>query len=97
MCDKLSSVEKETIIIFNEAENSATIETFNSKLKKRLQKLSEEYPDVRKIEFNGSDGAERYEFPKAWIRINGPKKLSDEERMRRSERMKSLASNKNAE
>ena len=46
---KLSTYEKETIINWNEAENLASIYTFNASLKRRLADFSRKYPlDVYK-------------------------------------------------
>ena len=41
---KLSKYEKETIINWNEAENLASIYTFNASLKRRLADFSRKYP-----------------------------------------------------
>ncbi len=42
---KLSRLEKETIILFNEAEDCAEVYTFNGKLQKQLARLSGQYPE----------------------------------------------------
>ena len=44
---KLSKYEKETIINWNEAENLASIYTFNASLKRRLADFSRKYPLLR--------------------------------------------------
>lgn len=41
---KLSKYEKETIINWNEAENLASVYTFNASLKRRLADFSRKYP-----------------------------------------------------
>ena len=41
---KLSKYEKETIINWNEAEDTASIYTFNADLKRRLAEFSRKYP-----------------------------------------------------
>ena len=41
---KLSKYEKETIINWNEAENLASVYTFNASLKRRLAEFSRKYP-----------------------------------------------------
>ena len=43
---KLTKYEKETIILFNEAEDTASIYTYNAGLKKRLAAFSRKYPDL---------------------------------------------------
>ena len=45
---KLSKYEKETIINWNEAENLASIYTFNASLKRRLADFSRKYPLPRR-------------------------------------------------
>ena len=43
---RLTKVEKETIILFNEGESTASIYTYNAGLKKRLAAFSKKYPDL---------------------------------------------------
>ena len=43
---KLSKYEKETIINWNEAEDAASIYTFNADLKRRLAEFSRKYPQL---------------------------------------------------
>ena len=43
---KLTKYEKETIILFNEGEGTASIYTFNAGLKKRLALFAKKYPDL---------------------------------------------------
>ena len=43
---KLTKYEKETIILFNEGEDTASIYTFNAGLKKRLALFAKKYPDL---------------------------------------------------
>ena len=43
---KLTKIEKETIILFNEAEDMASIYTYNASLKKRLEAFSRKYPNL---------------------------------------------------
>ena len=43
---KLSKYEKETIINWNEAEDTASIYTFNADLKHRLAEFSRKYPQL---------------------------------------------------
>ena len=40
----LSNIEKETIVLFNEAEPYAEISTFNGAMKRKLERLTEERP-----------------------------------------------------
>ena len=43
---KLTKYEKETIILFNEGEDTASIYTFNAGLKKRLALFAPSTPDL---------------------------------------------------
>ena len=47
---KLSKYEKETIINWNEAENLASVYTFNASLKRRLADFSRKYPLLCRLE-----------------------------------------------
>lgn len=47
---RLTKIEKETIILFNEGESTASIYTYNAGLKKRLAAFSKKYPDLCQLE-----------------------------------------------
>ena len=47
---RLTKVEKETIILFNEGESVASIYTYNASLKKRLAAFSRKYPELCRLE-----------------------------------------------
>ena len=65
----ISKLEQETIINFNEEENTAMVYTYNKKLKNRLEKYCAEYPSVaKKIRDDGTGGI-TYEIPKATLRV----------------------------
>ena len=42
----LTKYEKETIILFNEGEDTAHIQTYNAGLRKRLAAISKKHPDT---------------------------------------------------
>jgi len=86
---KLNNFEKETSILYNEAESTAEICTYNKALKSRLEKLAAEYPDEC-IECNrlGRDDLCKYIVPKKWIKVSPPKKMSEEQRQAAAERLK---------
>ena len=54
---KLSKYEKETIINWNEAENLASIYTFNASLKRRLAEFSRKYPLLCRLERSTPEGS----------------------------------------
>ena len=92
---KLSRYERETIILYNEADSNASIYTHNEILQRQLKKLHEKYPElVYPGEKNGSGGLS-YTLPKKWVRIVPPqvrseaqKRVLAEVNQRRRERKK---------
>jgi hypothetical protein len=78
---KLTKLEQETIILANEEESLAQIETWNGRLKRKMEKLLTERPDEVTIKrAERDDSADVYYFPKKWIKINPPPIMSDEQR-----------------
>jgi len=76
----ISKLEQETIINFNEEENTAMVYTYNKKLKNRLEKYCAEYPDTaRRIRDDGTGGI-TYEIPKATIRVSFAAPYTEERR-----------------
>ena len=80
MADRLTNREKETIIIFDEDEKLARIETFNGRLIRRLTELSGSREDCRKVSGPDEYGAYRFEFPAKWLKVNAPRELSEAQR-----------------
>ena len=77
---KLSRIEQETIINFNEAEGMASVYTHNSALKERLLVLCRSYPEqVRQTADNGRGGL-TFELPKKWLKVTPPRVLSPAQR-----------------
>lgn len=70
---KLCRLEKETIILFNEAEDHAEVYTFNGKLQKQLARLSSQYPEQFILKSKDQWGAVTYIVPKKRICVNAPK------------------------
>lgn len=83
-----SRLEQETIILFNEAEDTAEITTYNGRLSRRMAELREQLPEqVHPIEGRGTTA---FRFPKAWVKIN-PKRtieLTEDQRTQAGERLK---------
>ena len=61
--NKPLAIERETIIIFNEAEATAEIETYNAAMKKRLEAIQNRQPEDIKFK-RGDKYAVTYVFPK---------------------------------
>ncbi len=71
---KLSNIEKETIINFNEAARTASVYTHNAALKERLLELCQTHPEqVRQTAANAWGGL-TFELPKKWLKITPPRK-----------------------
>ena len=76
---KPSAVERETIILYNEGEPTAEIETHNAAMKRRLDALRRGRPE--EITHTGHDSfTDTYAFPKKWIKIVPPRGASDKQR-----------------
>lgn len=72
---QLSKYEQETIITFNEAEQTASVYTHNRAMRTKLDKLAEERPEDCKVE-RVTQSRQSIEFliPKTWIRVHPPRK-----------------------
>ena len=66
---KLYKYEKETIINWNEAENLASIYTFNASLKRRLADFSRKYPLLCRLERSTPEGSVTYVLDKSRLSI----------------------------
>ncbi|HOO13361.1 MAG TPA: hypothetical protein PK684_10450 [Bacillota bacterium] len=81
----LSRREQETIIVFDEEDKIASVEVpIDSRLDRRLMKLDQE--PVEQFKLKKKVVSNRYEVPASWIKINAPKKMTDEQRAELAER-----------
>lgn len=85
-----AAYEKETVINFNNAEQNASCYTLNTHKRQTLLNLAEEYPDDVKIISKRDDMVE-VTFPKKWVKIRPPRKLTEEQRVNAVERGRALA------
>ena len=77
---KLSKIEQETIINFNEAEPTASVYTHNVVLKNQLLALCRTHPgQVRQTAANRWGGLS-FELPKKWLKVSPPRILSPAQR-----------------
>lgn len=76
----LSPVERETIILFNDAEKTATVETCNKTWKNKMRALCSKSPDCSLV-FE-DEHCERYLIPKTWVKVQMPRQLSDVQRQK---------------
>lgn len=77
--------ERETIIVFNEADNEASIFTFNTDLKKRLSEYARRFPQLAHPERPFPDGAVEYLIDKRRLSIRFTAPYSEERRKAASE------------
>ena len=78
---ELTAIEQETIILYNQAEATAEVETYDARLLEKLNRLAEKYPDqIQKT------GERRFTVPKRCVSVREP--YSAERRKAASERAK---------
>lgn len=82
---KLKKCEKETIILFNEAEDSASIYTFNAGLRKRLAIFAKKYPGLCRLEQAFDQGGVTYVVDKSRLSIRLQPPYSEERRQKASD------------
>lgn len=82
----VSKEERETIVNFNEAEDTAVIYTYNNDLKKRLAAFASKHPDICKLTVDDADfGSATYEIQKSRVSIRLAAPYSEERRKAASE------------
>lgn len=74
----LTRAERETIILYNEEEQTAEVYTCNEAMKRKLTKLHED--GTEGITFVRSDEySVTYTVPKKWVKIKPPAKRTDKQ------------------
>lgn len=84
---KLTKLENETIIRFNEAEKFVEVGTRSKRIINHMQKQGKE-PERSK------DGYYNYEVPVNWVKIRPPRKVSELQRKKASQRMQKINNRK---
>ena len=79
---------KETIILFNEGEDTAHIQTYNAGLRKRLAAFSKKHPDLCRLEKSFAQGGVIYVLDKSRLSIRLQAPYSEERRRKASESAK---------
>ena len=81
--------ERETILLFNEADDIAMIYTFNNSLRKRLAAFAKKYPDFCRLTVDDAVyGSVTYEIQKSRVSIRLVTPYTDERRRAASENAK---------
>ena len=83
---KFSPYERETIILYNEAENTASVYTYDHRLIEKLKELHKKYPDQIFPEHPVRHGGYSFIVPKRCVSIRAP--YSEDRRKADSERAK---------
>ena len=86
---KLSKYEQETIINFNVAESDAVVFTRDKAVIRKLDSLVNEFPEVYKC-IGETDIDKTYSMPKQYVSYRKPKRISEEIRRHRKERIHSI-------
>lgn len=71
---KLSTYERETIILFNETSEPAEVFTYNKRMIRKLERLVNKFPDEFRLKSDNGNGGMTYIVPKNRILISTPKR-----------------------
>lgn len=77
---RLTNIEKETVINFNEAERTASVYTHNEALKRQLLELCQSHPEQVRQSAANVWGGLTFELPKKWLKVSPPRVLSPAQR-----------------
>jgi len=84
----LSRLEQETIILFNEAEDTASVDTCNGALIRKLDKQIALQENGTVVPVREDEYGKVYLIPKSWVKVHPPRSLSPEQRAELSARGK---------
>lgn len=74
----LTLEEKETIILFNEADSQAKVYTCNKSMMRQLDELCKNSVEITEV--LKDEHSKTYLLPKKWIKVRKPRQLSVEKR-----------------
>lgn len=86
----ISKIEQETVILFNEAEPTASVYTYNGALKRKLSGLCSTRPEEARQTKDDGRGGLTFEVPKRWIKVNASRILTEEQKEERAERARAV-------
>jgi hypothetical protein len=86
---ELTGIERETVILWNQAEKTATISTMDPALIRKMTILSQNDTAITVREER--PGYAEYICPKKYIKVRGTRQLSSEKKQLLSERAKAMA------
>ena len=91
---KLTKIEMESIILFNEEESMAEVYTHNVKLQNKMNAMVKDYPDIFKVKYKNDCGGITYIMPKTRLSIRPIKPISAERSKALSEQIKKTQAHK---
>lgn len=77
----------ENVIEWGKDREQATLSLSQRRTISKVKRLATQYPDQCQIMAENKDGSIYAHIPVSWMRINPPRKLSDEQRQQISERL----------
>ena len=88
MAYKLTKEERETIILFDESADTASLDTSSLPMMRKMEKLRKEFPEAYRVVRQDEYGT-KYEFPKNLISIRRPRthKMTDTQKKEVAERL----------
>ena len=87
---KLTRYEKETIILFSEADTEAEVQTYNKAMARSLFNHAEKYPELYRLKEDKGQGGYTFMIPKRYVKITAPRAMSDEQKQKNADRLKAL-------
>jgi len=97
----LTNIERETIITFNAAEDTAEIYTADPVYIRKLDKLCEQFPDtykfMKELSAKRCKESKAYSMPKRLVKFRSPitREISEEQRAALAERLRKARESKN--
>lgn len=85
---KLTKYEKETVILFNDAEETAEVYTCNNALIRRLDVFSQNNVLVNLIKED--EFSKTYNLPKKWVKVQKPRFYTEETRQKMKDNAKAV-------
>ena len=92
----ISRIEQETVILFNEAEASASVYTYNGALNRKLTGLCHTRPTEARLTKDDGHGGLTFEVPKRWVKVNAGPVYTEEQRQAMKERARAISTSKSS-
>lgn len=89
---KRERYEQETVINYNQEEDYAICYTHDAKLMRKLDKMCSKSSIITVK--NEGEGSKTYTFPKKWIKVQFPREVSEEMRVKLADRARANFHNK---